>query len=68
MRAIVELSGRDNELIVQVAKDPRAVAIEIARDGAAVQVVDTATILFLTATFAAVSCIKRMETCQLTGV
>jgi hypothetical protein len=55
MRAIAELSRRDNELMIQVAKDSRAVAIATAQDSAAMQVIAAVTILFLPATFTAVS-------------
>lgn len=55
MHALAELSRRDNELMIQVAKDSRAVAIAAAQDSAAMQVIAAVTILFLPATFTAVS-------------
>ncbi|KAI0380583.1 hypothetical protein F5Y04DRAFT_289290 [Hypomontagnella monticulosa] len=53
MRAIAELSRRDGDLMIQIAKDSRTVAIETARDSAAMQVIATVTVLFLPATFTA---------------
>ncbi|KAI0180526.1 hypothetical protein GGR52DRAFT_531722 [Hypoxylon sp. FL1284] len=53
-RNIAELSRRDNELMFQVAKDSRTVAVATARDSAAMQVIAAVTILFLPATFTAV--------------
>lgn len=55
MRALAQLSRRDNELMIQVAKDSRAIAVATARDSAAMQVIAAVTILFLPATFTAVS-------------
>jgi hypothetical protein len=55
MRAIAEITRRDNKLMIQVAKDSRTVAIATARDSAAMRVIATVTILFLPATFTAVS-------------
>ncbi|KAI4858956.1 hypothetical protein F4820DRAFT_441217 [Hypoxylon rubiginosum] len=54
MRAMAELSRRDNELMIQVAKDSRTVAIATARDSAAMQVIAAVTVLFLPAAFTAV--------------
>ena len=55
MQTIAELSRRDTELMVQVAKDSRTVAVATAQDSASMQVIAAVTILFLPATFTAVS-------------
>lgn len=55
MRGLTELNRRDTELMIRVAKDSRAVAIAAARDSASMQVIAAVTILFLPATFTAVS-------------
>jgi hypothetical protein len=52
---IAELTRRDNEFMIQVAKDARAVAVATAQNGAAMEVIAAVTILFLPATFTAVS-------------
>ncbi|KAI0458931.1 hypothetical protein F5B21DRAFT_527748 [Xylaria acuta] len=53
MRTISQVTRHDNELMIQVAKDSRSVAIATARDSAAMQVIAAVTILFLPATFTA---------------
>ncbi|GAW17429.1 hypothetical protein ANO14919_068860 [Xylariales sp. No.14919] len=53
LRAIAEITRRDNELMIQVATDSRSVAIATARDNAAMRVIAAVTILFLPATFTA---------------
>ncbi|KAI1158682.1 hypothetical protein F5B18DRAFT_640021 [Nemania serpens] len=53
MRTISEIARHDNELMIQVAKDSRRIAIATARDSAAMQVIAAVTILFLPATFTA---------------
>jgi hypothetical protein len=55
MRTIAELSRRDNQLMLQIAEDSKAVALATARDSAAMRVIAGVTILFLPATFIAVS-------------
>jgi hypothetical protein len=55
MRMIAELSRRDNLLMIQIAKDSRAVALASAQDSATMRVIAGVTVLFLPATFAAVS-------------
>ena len=54
MHAIAELSCRDNELMIQVAKGSRTVAVASARDSASMQAIAAITVLFLPATFIAV--------------
>jgi FixJ family two-component response regulator len=55
MRSIAELSRRDNQIMLQVAEDSKAVALATARDSATMRVIAGVTILFLPATFVAVS-------------
>lgn len=55
MRTIAELSRQDNRLMIQIAEDAKAVALATARDSATMRVIAGVTILFLPATFAAVS-------------
>lgn len=55
MRLIAELSRKDNQLMLQIAEDSRAVALATARDSAAMRVIAIVTIVFLPATFTAVS-------------
>ena len=55
MLSIAENSRRDNQLMLQIAQDSRAVAVSTARDNAAMRVIAGVTILFLPATFVAVS-------------
>jgi hypothetical protein len=55
MRAIAELSCRDNQLMLQIAEDSKTVALATARDNATLRVIAGVTIFFLPATFAAVS-------------
>ena len=58
IRAIAELGRQDNQLMLQMAEDSRAVAAATARDSAAMRVIAAVTILFLPATFTAVSHVK----------
>ena len=55
MLSIAENSRRDTQLMLQIAQDSRAVAVSTARDSAAMRVIAGVTILFLPATFVAVS-------------
>lgn len=55
MLVIAENSRRDNRLMLQIAQDSRVVAVSTARDSAALRVIAGVTILFLPATFIAVS-------------
>lgn len=55
MLTLEESSRRDNQLMLQIAQDSRVVAISTARDNAAMRVIAGVTILFLPATFVAVS-------------
>lgn len=55
MRLIAQLGKRDSELTIQLAKDSHAVALATAKDSAAMQVIAAMTVLFLPATFTAVS-------------
>lgn len=54
MQSLAELSRRDNELMIQIAKNSRQVALATAQDSAAMQVITAVTMLFLPATFTAV--------------
>lgn len=62
MRTMAELARRDTDLMIQVAKDSRAVAVATAQDSASMQVIAAVTILFLPATFTAVRCSARPGT------
>ncbi len=55
MREMAELSRQDNKLMIQLASDSRAVAVATARDSAAMRAIAAVTMLFLPATFTAVS-------------
>lgn len=59
MLVIAENSRRDTQLMLQIAQDSRAVAVSTARDSAALRVIAGVTILFLPATFIAVSTTSR---------
>jgi hypothetical protein len=52
---IAQESRRDNAIMKHIAEDSKAVALATARDSAAMRVIAAATILFLPATFTAVS-------------
>lgn len=52
---IAEASRRDSQTMLQVARDSRAIAIRTAKDSAAMKIIAAVTILFLPATFVAVS-------------
>lgn len=58
MRMLAELSRRDAELMIEIARDSRSVALATARDSAAMRVIAAVTVLFLPATFTAVSDLK----------
>lgn len=69
MRSLAELGRQDNELMIQIARDSRAVALAAAQDSAAMQVIAAVTMLFLPATFTAVSYqtkIFKIRRCLLT--
>ena len=55
MLLITENSRRDNQLMLQIARDSKSVAESTARDSAAMRAIAAATVLFLPATFTAVS-------------
>lgn len=55
MLAITDNSRRDNQLMLEIARDSRVIAVSTARDSAAMRVIAAVTILFLPATFLAVS-------------
>lgn len=55
-RDIAEMSRRDNQLMLRIAEESRAVTLATARDSAAMRVIAAVTVLFLPATFTAVSC------------
>lgn len=57
-RDIAEMSRRDNQLMLRVADESRAVALATARDSAAMRVIAAVTVLFLPATFTAVSSVN----------
>ena len=54
-RRIAEASRQDNLAMREIAEDSKAVALATARDSAAMRVIAAVTILFLPATFTAVS-------------
>jgi hypothetical protein len=58
MRTLAELSRRDAEFLIEIARDSRSVALATARDSAAMRVIAAVTVLFLPATFTAVSNLK----------
>lgn len=55
MLVIANNSYRDNQLMLEIARDSRAVAMSTAKDSATMRVIAAVTILFLPATFLAVS-------------
>ena len=55
MRSVAELSRQDNQIMLRIAEESRTVALATARDSAAMRVIAAVTILFLPATFTAVS-------------
>lgn len=55
MLLIAENSRRDNQLMLRIARDSNSVAESTARDSAAMRVIAAVTVLFLPATFTAVS-------------
>ena len=60
MLLIAENSRRDNQLMLQIARDSKSVAESTARDSAAMRAIAAATVLFLPATFTAVSATLRL--------
>jgi hypothetical protein len=54
-QSIAKESRKDNQLMLQMAGDSKAIAIATARDSIAMRVIAGVTVLFLPATFVAVS-------------
>lgn len=55
MREMARLSRQDNELMIHIAKDSQAITVMASQDSAAMQAIASVTVLFLPATFTAVS-------------
>lgn len=55
-----ELSRHDAKLMIEIARDSRSVALSTARDSASMRILAIVTVLFLPATFTAVSDPKSM--------
>jgi hypothetical protein len=55
MRLIAENSARDSQLMLQIAQDSRSVAVSAAKNSAAMRIIAAIIMLFLPATFIAIS-------------
>lgn len=62
MLNLSELSRRDAKLMIEIARDSRSVALSTARDSASMKVLAVVTVLFLPATFTAVSNSRKVHT------
>jgi hypothetical protein len=60
MLNLSELSRHDAKLMIDIARDSRSVALSTARDSASMRILAMVTVLFLPATFTAVSDVKSL--------
>ncbi|CAI7582028.1 unnamed protein product [Penicillium bialowiezense] len=64
MLSLGQLSRHDAKLMIEIARDSRSVALSTAQDSASMRILAIVTVLFLPATFTAVSDVKCSKVCQ----